>query len=117
MSETKTDNELIAEFMGREIASVTANYNEDITVYLIPKKGRGRQEEAKFSTSWDWLMPVVTKIESIVVTRNEVGNLLSGWTHWFNQFNGTVDTDIKITNDMVVEFIKWYNQQTPPNGN
>ncbi len=65
-----TDNELIAEFMGEEISAVIANYGQPIQVLVLPRKPisetkTGRPIEAKYETSWDWLMPVVEKINAI----------------------------------------------------
>ena len=54
-------NKLIAEFMGLDsfkdsLASLhQGKINVDVDVY----------EQAQYHTSWDWLMPVVQKIESL----------------------------------------------------
>ena len=54
-----SDNEMIAEFMGIEsfkdsLASLhQGKINVDVDVY----------EQAQYHTSWDWLIPVVNKIE------------------------------------------------------
>jgi hypothetical protein len=62
---------------------------------------------------WNHLMLIVIKIEDVTSERKEVGNLLSRWTYWYNQFDGRVNTDIQVTKPVVVEFIKWYNSQKP----
>ena len=66
----KTDNELIAEFMDEEISAVIANYGVPVRVLVLPRKPisetrTGRPIEAKYDTSWDWLMSVVAKIKNI----------------------------------------------------
>jgi len=70
-------------------------------------------EELKFHLSWDWLMPVVEKIEylghGITIYRkgahiNEVGNF-SGSINGFNH-----SSKIEQTYKAVVQFINWYNK-------
>jgi hypothetical protein len=72
----KTDNELIAEFMG--------------------KFGLW------FHTSWDWLMPVVEKIDKMqlfdVVEYRELSEL-------------GIFADKQTIRMHVISFIKWYNQK------
>ena len=55
------DNKLIAEFMG-----CTNPFNEihDATLYKV-EQGTFELDELQYHTSWDWLMPVVEKIEQI----------------------------------------------------
>lgn len=118
----KTDNELIAEFMDECITGVVANTNERVRVYISPKT-KGRVILTKYDTSWDWLMPVVEKI-------NEEGYSVDIYGHKFtnlgmlNTINGCLieswngkgiaaymgnKTKIGFTYAAVVEFIKWYN--------
>ena len=114
------DNKLIAEFMG---AVGTPKYNPTewdvyITGYLdVDSDDENAQhfytpDEMKYRISWDWLMPVVQKIETL--------------GYWFNRNIGDVtivdnDGGIVIStpysvggHDMyykaVVEFIKQYNE-------
>lgn len=76
-------NKLIAEFMGIED-------HQWMGEYVTPN----------YHTSWDWLMPVVGKIEKYL---------------WDNQGNvGYFDeclqsNDIEVRHQAVIEFIKWYN--------
>jgi len=71
--------------------------------------------EAKFDSSWDWLMPVVEKIESL-----GYGVTIGMGTYVVIQDDVT-DTGLKITKmtdnnklfctyEAVVEFINWYNE-------
>lgn len=74
----KTDNQIIAEFMGYpNIAN-----DLDKRDYL--------EDCVKYHTSWDWLMPVIAKI---------VKNYGDGWI--FEE-----DYDIKVRYKAVVKFIK-----------
>lgn len=62
----KTDNELIAEFMGLERSA--AIWDKDEHAYTIKLQGSPHwnswtiPSEMLFHKSWDWLMPVVEKI-------------------------------------------------------
>ena len=64
----KTDNELIAEFMGAESSIGKSLDNTPLKVYSLPNRvDRVFSEiELEYARSWDWLMPVVEKI-----TRNQ----------------------------------------------
>ena len=110
--ETKTDNELIAEFMGEEISSVSANYGETIRVFVLPRKPiserkTGRPIEAKYDTSWDWLMPVVKKCRQTVKGPwNDMSRLM------FNPVYHALDeVDISKVHKATVEYIEFYNSQ------
>ncbi len=127
--EGKTDNELIAEFMGAERREGPRAFNPDQKLIQYIIKGNPynqhrddikhwyQPEELKYHESWDWLMPVVEKIENLeFVTKSEY-NLR---THWFSIWAESADTSHCITSQgngnrienhyrAVVEFIKWYS--------
>tara|TARA_R100000789_G_scaffold77250_1_gene72527 strand:- start:124 stop:468 length:345 start_codon:yes stop_codon:yes gene_type:complete len=105
---TEESNKLIAEFMGYKLARCNNGLAWDIGKslpshkHLFPIQGvLHTGNELHFHTSWDWLMPVVSKI-----TRDEI--LIE------NEYS-IMDTVpyglIEDTYKVVVEFIKWYNQQ------
>tara|TARA_R110001599_G_scaffold336170_1_gene553688 strand:+ start:211 stop:627 length:417 start_codon:yes stop_codon:yes gene_type:complete len=81
----RKNNKLIAEFMGMKLGEDHTNDNMyyDDAENLHPPTPIN---ELKFNSSWDWLMPVVEKIESL--------------GYWVNRNDG----DITISNksDMVV---------------
>ena len=102
------DNKLIAEFMG---AVGTPKYNPtEWDVYItggldVDSDHENAQhfytpDEMKYHTSWDWLMPVVSKC------REESNEEDSHWEAIYCSLEGC---DINVTYHAVVEFIKMYN--------
>jgi hypothetical protein len=132
------NNRLIAEFMGGKECTV---YNgADGSQYQafgfkdthVTDKWRVDNKAAWFTfvpyhTSWDWLMPVVEKIEQIKgcnvytskTTHGEFSIEISYETPYYSYISNTKSIFIKdktlskieATHKAVVEFIKWYNQQ------
>jgi len=91
---TQENNKLIAEFMDLLESSLPNKYWTEQS-----KEGFGQGElvELQYHTSWDWLMPVVEKIEqvhegvpqelinlSLFSTRDEVYNAV---VEFINQYN------------------------------
>ena len=105
-------NELIAEFM--EINVVTLdNVRKNKNPYISSADGY-LVDDLKYHCSWDWLMPVVEKIESD--ERYDVNILQYGTCIFDNQreivnniANISFDKKIEHTYDAVVHFIKDYN--------
>lgn len=97
--ETIKGNVLIAEFEGRMF------YGK----YLISCYGEAtlnHYPEMKYHSSWDWLMPVVDKINKTVVKINEEENGIDRYSSIIESFD---TVDINRTWLAVVDFIKWYN--------
>ena len=98
---TQENNKLIAEFMG-----ITPN---EAGVYHVSKHKGYSLDNLLYHTSWDWLMPVVQKIESLgyVFTiqggKAEYGEMISE-TQCF-----IAKDKLSSTYKAVVEFIKWHN--------
>jgi len=107
----KTDNELIAEFMG---IPVNHQYGLEVQLPLDNPSKNGYWTRPMYEESWDWLMPVVEKIETLGYFC-----MINKWTSVYTGSDGeriqvtTVEGKSKIQNTYkaVVEFIKWYNQQ------
>jgi hypothetical protein len=113
---TTENNKLIAEFMGI--------LNIDDTKYietLKEMKSNGlyfeqgyMTSELKYDTDWNWLMPVVEKIEELGydfdINKRENDNnvFIRG-----SQYSKTTSnkTKIEAVYNACVEFIKWYNNQ------
>tara|TARA_R110002020_G_scaffold29265_13_gene92535 strand:+ start:3294 stop:3707 length:414 start_codon:yes stop_codon:yes gene_type:complete len=119
-NELLENNKLIAEFMGMDsfkdsLASLhQGKINVDVDVY----------EQAQYHTSWDWLMPVVEKIENLdrlagIVTINQncctiKSNMLGDNTIMSKQAGSNyqeANTKLSNTYKAVVEFIKWYSEK------
>lgn len=106
----KTDDKLIAEFMG---------FNKNVfepEFYVLPSPYNSDGpfcscEFLRFANSWDWLMPVVEKIEKIegvsVIIKKSRCRILIGKKVF------SCHTIVKLNSmyRVVVEFIQWYNQQ------
>ena len=86
------NNKLIAEFMG--IKSTNG---------LVFQDANTKEFHAiKYHTSWDWLMPVVQKIEDYL--SDNVGKV-----GYFD--DGLISNDIEVRHKAVVDFIKQYNNE------
>lgn len=116
---TQEGNKLIATFMDRE------SYVHSDSERLFVKWGNHSFEEARYHTSWDWLMPVITKIEEIYETENSLsGFSISGHGAYFSA-GGFLEeaaayptgpkpafkSRIEAAWYVVINFIKWYNTE------
>jgi len=105
-SEVIEGNKLIAEFMGWKCSN-----NEDRWTQPDHSKVTGLY----FHGSWDWLIPVVEKIENLREIRDFVISSVgcSILSHGFKSFISYDECDSKISAvyKSVVEFIKWHNSQ------
>lgn len=119
---TQENNKLIAEFMGGKlIFPSTCNYgvfefskkDKYILTYNVePTTENGiAQHLLKFNTSWDWLMKVVDKIESMGFCFDIMGKACSISRHdeMIVDLNGN-DFDKKIDSVYFacVDFLEWY---------
>lgn len=106
----KTDNELIAEFMDG------TTFDSDGLCTDPEKKYSWRPgcydslkvEHLAYHNNWNWLMPVVEKIDSLNIEEFNIDE-------FDNQIEILLKLDIFTPIDKVykaiVEFIKWYNEQ------
>jgi hypothetical protein len=108
-----TDNELIATFMG-----ALKKYDNQGGLPCILLSGGGvpvtgwyfNNNEIKYSSSWDWLMPVVKKINKLIDDQKMIGldmNIYRSMRDW------VTDVEIESAYGDAVTIIKWYNQQSP----
>ena len=108
-------NNLIAEFMGFVNTTPT---DKDFNIYQNKEGKMIETMSMEYSTSWDWLMPVVEKIE--LMGYNVICTPMSTMDGWhcsiesYNEpWNGTDsidDTKILAIFNSVVQFIKYYNE-------
>ena len=108
--EIEEGNKLIAEFMG-------LHFHKTGWVDARHIDGNYECPELKYHYSWDWLMPVVEKIESLedgrFITTIETGYCVIS----DNGENAIVEmqsdeTKIENTRLAVIKFIEWLNEQT-----
>lgn len=117
-------NRLIAEFMG-------GKYDKDTTFPIhqdniwIPIHGivncktvePGKGKTIQYNSSWDWLMPVVEKIETIKIEGYAINfSIMYTTAHWTPAHWGGLKTYLgRSKMDAVwlacVGFIQWYNNQ------
>ncbi len=99
-------NKLIGDFHGAEYSDSTQRlyYGESVPDFAsFINAGNVNIEEAKYRQSWDWLMPVVSKILSISCAESyKKAEMLR---------NSLSYVDIEMTWHWVVDFIKWLNQK------
>ena len=105
------DNKLIAEFMG-----IRGEYNEDEKVVYLESDIDGRGvyafSDMKYHTSWDWLIPVMKKIDSYACEEMD----FSDYDDYRNKYvfihNISLHNDIREVYNQVVEFIKQLSKES-----
>ncbi len=100
------NNKLIAEFMGYEVKHGKC---------YSPKYNDGTIAPMQFDKSWDWLMPVIEKIESLGYTfeknyqrvdKDWQSLIVKGNDILYQEFN---ENSLQCSHYVVAEFIKEYN--------
>lgn len=114
-------NKLIAEFMGGKFKEYSILNLKENEVWL-PYHGLCNYQKLKYYSSWDWLIPVVEKIESISeLSQNRTCNfhvtiekhrcfIKWGIGRTICDVYDYHNNKILIVYRAVIEFIKWYNQ-------
>ena len=116
MSTITESNKLIAEFMG------VLKFSEFLGEEILNLDDGYSMSEARYHTSWDWLMPVVETIRNMEAEysvkdlhdRYRVAFVYSGTasSNVAGRIISIYDEDYKTaTYKAVVEFIQWYNQK------
>jgi len=105
-----SDNELIAEFIGLRWES-----KPDYTGWYKGDTRIASPETLDYHRSWDWLMPVVEKIEITADTILECNDALLRETAKYQLAIPLANISVSSNNKLecvykaVVEFIKWHN--------
>lgn len=127
--ETIEGNKLIGEFMGYTYGNISGwvhgsrigFYKKDDTGNIVEFYN---ENNLKYNSSWDWLMPVVEKINTVCIERGgelsnhsrdqeELSDPLDNPKHWKSWSYHYIHLSTKresVWND-VVEFIEWYNKE------
>ncbi len=124
-----SNNKLIAEFMGFEKVKIgyTATDSETewqrnnlelihilelfyVGEYIVNATTWKRYDwkDVKYHSSWEWLMPVVEKIETINHSHVDIKQNTCTVVSEFKVISNTHDSKIEATYGAVVEFIKYY---------
>ena len=113
----ENNNKLIAEFMGlkegKKYLSPSLDAPESIGMGMYVSL-----DEMRYHTSWDWLMPVVEQIESLGYCYDRIDadvfinkqSSLGGGSIIPNPMDHNTMTMLEKTYCVVVQFIKYYNQ-------
>lgn len=120
---TTENNKLIAEFMGLRPVLVKPDVYaySDLPFFSTtadsPEKIMDTVANyAKYNVSWDWLMPVVIKCfekyDEVYST-----NVFNSENHQFKLNDALLETNINSLYKVVVDFIKWYNEQQKQSAN
>ena len=105
MSKITEGNKLLSEFMGGKVTDNIFYCNESTISHNERCLHHYNIHCASYISKWDWLMPVIQKINSL--------EHLNLW-HKYNvdRYNLTeaIDkVDIEYAFDLCVDFVKWYN--------
>jgi hypothetical protein len=98
----KTDNEVLAEFMG--LAHRRSDFFRDNPVEVFTK----HWEFPRYLTSWNWLMPVWYKFRDLKMDL-ALHDYKTYKQHWYELANDIPRKPIEHVFKALVEAIKWYN--------
>lgn len=88
----KSDNEIIAEFMGLDFSQY-----QSVSYFTLPI----------YDLSWDWLMPVVQKFRLLRINDEDQQDIHIDHCDHITRALGMVDA--KEAHKLLVSGIKWYN--------
>lgn len=99
----KDNNTLIANFLGLELQEDNTYFDYEVNEYI-------NQEDLNYNTSWDMLMQVVDKIESLgyYTQIDNIGCVISHDNSDVIVYNSR--TKKEAVYNACVEFIEWWNR-------
>lgn len=107
-------NKIIAKFMKYDdVDCYNCKYTRDCNWIQCGLTPQEKDEQLKYHSSWDWLMPVVEKIEDygyIVYIKQEICYIRNKTNSIKNLVYMCHYPKITAVFMVVVEFIKWYNE-------
>ena len=122
------NNKLIAKFMGARFISDGMNAPDSKDVFIpifgscrVDTIDLGKGKILKFHASWEWIMPVVEKINNFKIQGNpeiRIGKrtelfyspLVDNGDNVQNLFKSYPDASVISVYLIVTEFINWYNE-------
>lgn len=103
-------NKTIAEFMSYKI---WYRDGTEVCVEISPERVQPITEWAKYHSSWDWLMPVCKKFDTLLEGKYVVGRK---WVKTYTNLCDNIDEavscyEISPVWERIVEAIQWYNKK------
>jgi len=114
---SEQENKLIAEFMGIQVI------DNEIDSPFRPNLNCFRKKELKYHSDWNWLIPVIEKIETLNNPTTPYNSSVSVNIYdnaceisYTGYHSGTIveinlGNKLKSTYEAVLKFIEWYNKQ------
>ena len=126
------NNKIIAEFLDWEFDDLSETF-ETPFLKLVEPQAFGDEQfscklqdfELEFHSDWNWLMRVVEKIENLqdenncaiynVQIEQSFTEIIDNHTSETIIYDIDADSKIEAVYNIVIEFIKWYNEQNKTN--
>lgn len=108
----KTDNELVAEFMG----IVFWKQIQGQKYYKVPKEhvyvNNANLGQFRYDKSWDWLMPVWQKMLGLINEHKLLNRNFTFWGDWYSKVTeALINARIDEFHSLIVKGIKHFNEQ------
>lgn len=98
----ETSSELIAKFHGWIHHPTPQNKGKGYWSFIAWGKANWPSQSFRYHASWDWLMPVVDKVNNIDAPDGMIDELSTA----------LINVDIKTAYRILSNIITWYNNQT-----